>query len=231
MAQNKAFEPSITMEPMSVISGWQQRLIALADNPEYVYRDTPRELIDHHYRRLTTFAGYSEQEVAQAERRLGVCFPGVFRHYLLAMGKSRGELFNGSDLATLDELEEYHTFARKLLAATDPGLRLPSKAAVFLTHQGYCFSYLHADGGFDAPVTHWVEMEREPRIVVPSFAQYVEMQLDLMEQNNRNCRSLGGYYVTLYADGSSSAHYPALSSGDRPQRQSQSRKRWWQLWK
>src|SRR5437764_14528484 len=87
------------MDAKLITAGWKERLLAMVDNPPYVFRDTPEHLIEQHRRRLTTFVGYSEEEVAGAEKCLGVRFPDVFRTYLLKMGRSPGELFRGSELA------------------------------------------------------------------------------------------------------------------------------------
>ena len=78
------------MDPAGIIAGWKQRLINLADHPGYVYVNTPRRLIKQEYRRLTTFVGYPESEVAAAESRLGVRFPAVGQVRHLA-GITRGE--------------------------------------------------------------------------------------------------------------------------------------------
>src|SRR4051812_30554859 len=102
-------------------------------------------------RRLTTFVGYPEPEVAEAEARLGVRFPAVFRQYLFEMGQSPGDLFRGSDLAVIAEFEQFRADALELLAETDPALTLPPEAVVLLFHQVYTFVYLLAIGGFDSP--------------------------------------------------------------------------------
>src|SRR5262245_39747802 len=109
------------MDAASLIASWKQRLIAMAANPPYVYENTPRHLIDGHFRGLATFAGYPESEVAAAESRLGVQFPAVFREYLREMAKSPGSLFCGSDLARLD-FERFRADALALMAETDLSL-------------------------------------------------------------------------------------------------------------
>lgn len=215
------------MDAASIIAGWKERLVAMADNPPYVFRDTPQHLIEQHYRRLTTFVGYSEPEVAGAEGRLGVRFPEVFRAYLLAMGQSQGDLFRGSELAGIGDFERFRTDALALMAETDPGLSLPPDAVVFLFHQGYTFVYLWAVGGFDGPPLQYTETEREPREVAPTFADMVDAELRLMESNNRGFREMGGYYLTLHPGGGATQLHPALSSGERPLDQARSDKRWW----
>src|SRR5687767_5918778 len=129
------------MDAASIIADWKRRLIALAKHPEYVFRDTPQDLIEEHYRRLTTFAGYTEAEVSAAETGFVVQFTMVFRQYLLEMAMSSGDLFRGSDLAGIDQFEQFRAQALELLADTDPALTLPREAIVFLFHQGYMFLY------------------------------------------------------------------------------------------
>jgi hypothetical protein len=33
------------MDAVTIIAGWKERLVAMADDPPYVFRDTPRHLI------------------------------------------------------------------------------------------------------------------------------------------------------------------------------------------
>jgi hypothetical protein len=204
------------MDANSIIADWKRRLIAMAEDPPYVFHDTPQELIAAHHRRLTTFVGYSEEEVAGAEGQLGVRFPVVFRAYLREMGRSPGDLFRGSDLADIAGFDRLRDAALALMAETDPGLTLPPDAVVFLFHQGYAFLYLRAAGGFDSPVWQYAETESEPEEAAPSFADMVGAELRLMESNQATARERGGYYVTLYPDGGAAQSYPALNSGDRP---------------
>jgi hypothetical protein len=215
------------MDAASIIAGWKQRLVALAETPDFVFRDTPQYLIEQHYRRLTAFVGYSEAEVAAAEATLGVRFPAVFRQFLREMAKSPGDLFRGSDLAGITEFPRFRTEALELLAETDPELRLPAEAVVFLWHQGYTFMYLLASGGFDTAPMQWTEAERQPRQVAATFAELVDAELRLMERNNRSCRESGGYYLTLHPDGGASESYPALASGEHPLDQVPADKPWW----
>src|SRR5262249_44840624 len=95
-------------------------------------------------------------------------------------------------------------------------LSLPAEAVVFLFHQGYTFLYVLAVGGFDGHVIQWIETEREPRQVAPTFADMVDAELRLMEGNNTKSREMGGYCLTLHPDGGSTQIYPALVSGERP---------------
>ncbi len=188
----------------------------MAENPPYVFRDTPPELIEQHHRRLTTFAGYSAREITDAEARLGICFPAVFRTYLREMAKSPGDLFRGSHLAGIADFEQFRYDALELMAETDPALTLPRDAVVFLFHHGYTFVYHLATGAFDSPPMQWTETEREPRQVAETFAEMVNAELRLMETNNQAYREKGGYYLTLHPGGGATESHPALASGERP---------------
>jgi hypothetical protein len=200
----------------AVIEGVKRRLVALAADPPYVFRDTPPELAAAYYRRLTTFEGYSESEVTGTEARLGVRFPAVFRAYLRLMGKSPGDLFRGSYLAGIDEFETLRADALALMAETNPDLTLPPAAVVFLFHQGYSLCYLLGEGGFDGPVFNYVETKLAPRVTASGFAEMVDTELRLMEAVDRASREQGGYYMRLDPEGGASYEYPALNSGDRP---------------
>ena len=218
------------MDAAAIIAIWKQRLTSIANQPEYVFRNTPQHLIEQHYRRLTNFIGYSEEEVALAENRLSVLFPAVFREFLLEMAKSPGDLFRGSNLAGITEFEQFRVDALELMAETDPTLTLPPEAVVFLSHQGYTFFYLLARGGFDASPIQWTETHLEPRIVAGTFKEMIDAELQLMEGVNRDFRNQGGLYLTLTADGGMSQWHPSLASGERPLDHAVKNKRWWKLW-
>lgn len=219
------------MDAVTIIDGWKQRLIKLADHPEYVFRDTPQNLIDAHYNRLTNFVGYTEADVVAAEGELRGHFPTVFRQYLLEMAKSPGNLFCGSELAGISDFAQFRAGALELLAETDPALTLPSSAAVFLFHQGYTFTYILAEGGFDGPPMYWMEAEREPHQVASTFAEMIDAELRLMENNNRTFREQGGYYLTLHPDGGASQTHPARASSERPLDHAEAKKQWWEFWR
>jgi hypothetical protein len=202
------------MDVAPIIADWKRRLVAMAETPAYVFRDTPWRWADEYERRLKTFTGFPEAEVAAAEARLGVRFPTVFREYLLRMGRSPGDLFRGTDLAGLEEFEGFRAGAEALLRETDPSLSLPPEAIVFMCHQGYVFVYVLAVGGFDGPPMQWTEGEREPSPVAATFAEMVDAELRLKEENHRKAREQGGYWLTLYPGGGTAESYPAR--GERP---------------
>jgi hypothetical protein len=206
----------MSVDPHSIVAEWKRRLVEMANHPPYVFRDTPEDLIDRHRRNLTTFEGYSLKEVAEAEERLDVRFPTVFRTYLLEMGKHRGELFRGSDLAGPAAFDIFRADALALMAETDPTLSLPPDAIVFLFHQGYTFVYLSATGGFDGPPMQWTEGTRETKQIASTFADMVDAELRGMEDLEHAQRASGGYYLTLRPDGRSTAVHPARNSREGP---------------
>ncbi|MEU0539581.1 SMI1/KNR4 family protein [Nocardia sp. NPDC005978] len=201
----------------SIVAAWKSRLVTLADNPGYVFLDTPQELIDSHRARLTTFGGCGESELEAVELRIGARFPEIFREYLLRMGEHCGDLFRGSDRAGISGFDRLREDAREIVEDAGGAWRLPPDAAVILTHQGYTFDYLRATGGFDGPVLRWSDGKPdEDTQVSPTFTGYVDAQIRLMEHNNRGTRDGGGYYLTLYPGGGGRQVRPARNSGDRP---------------
>jgi hypothetical protein len=86
-----------------------------------------------------------------------------------------------------------------------------------MLHQGYTFSYFQASHGpdFDAPVFQYTECDPAPKQVSPGFAEMLDAQLRLMEENNRREHETGGYFLTV-AGGFTRRSYPALNDGVRP---------------
>ena len=203
------------MNATSLTDQWKRRLVAIVRTPDFVYRDTPATLIEEHRRGRTEFLGYSSDEIATAEATLGIRFPAVFRQYLQVFGRSRGELFVGSDLCSLDGFGVFRFDADRMLARTDPALRLTDDAVVFLWHQGYAFLWFRGIGGDDVPVLSWSDGDTAPEQVALTFAEFVDAQLSQMETVNRRRRELGGFYLTLSESGAVE-HHPALASGHRP---------------
>jgi len=202
-------------EARALIDDVCKRLTAMADDPPFRFVDTPERDAEAYLKRLKTFAGYSEPEVARAEQRLGVVFPTVFRTFLLSMGRDRGELLAGSDLAGVEGFEKFRANAIELMSKSRADESLPPNAVVFLFHQGYSFAYLIADGAFDSAVHHYTERDRGPSVVAPGFAAFLDAELRLAEQVHRQSHEHGGYYLTIDGGYVTQTH-PALNSGDRP---------------
>ncbi len=200
----------------TIIAGICLRLEGLASNRSYRFVNTPRKDAEHFQQLQTSFVGYSDAEIVQAERRLGVVLPLLFRTYLIRMGKHHGDLFVGSDIPTLDRLEEIRDYAQGLMLKSNVSEPLPPNAVVFLLHQGYTFCYFLAEGGFDSPVWNYLEGEARP---TQRFASYGDLLLDevgLMEEVNEKRLEQGGGYLQLHPNGGTTESYPALNSGERP---------------
>ncbi|WP_159372889.1 SMI1/KNR4 family protein [Nocardia caishijiensis] len=203
----------------TVVEEWKSRLIALAERPEYVFVDTPQELIDRHRARLVTFEGCTDAELEAVESRIGGRFPAVFRQYLLQMGEACGDLFRGSETGGIRSFDQLRDDAREIVDDVGGRWALPSDAAVVLTHQGYTFDYVRAVGGFDGPVLRWTDGKpHEETRIAATFARYVDGQLRLCERNNRAARERGGYSLVLFPGGGGRRIYPARNPGDRSQR-------------
>ncbi|MEU4707292.1 SMI1/KNR4 family protein [Nocardia salmonicida] len=200
----------------AVVAEWKSRLVTLADNPEYVFVDTPQALIDDHRARLITFNGCHVEELDAVEARVGGRFPAVFRQYLLDMGEACGDLFRGSDRAGIRDFDRFREDAREIVDDVSGSWNLPADAAIVLTHQGYTFDYVRAIGGFDGPVMRWSDGKpHEDTQIAATFVGYVDAHLRLKERNHRSARERRGY-LTLHPGGGGQRVYPARSSGDHP---------------
>ncbi len=205
----------MTQDAYRIVDGVRRRLIEMTLDPPYRFVNTSRSDAAAYQRHKRTFVGFAETEIASAEARLGGRFPAVFREYLSTIGKSPGELFRGSQLARLSDFDEFRSDAEDLLRESGISELLPDQATVFLFHQGYSFLYFVAEGGFDAPVFQYTEGDKSSRECSRGFAQLMDAELKLAEENDRDARASGGFYVTI-SDGVVTTSHPARSSGVRP---------------
>lgn len=203
------------MDTELLVTSWQTRLVAMIDDRPFRFLDTTRRDAERYLAERKTFCGFSEEEIAAAEARLGGEFPRVFRTYLRRMGRAPGELFCGSDLAEVADLAEFREVALELFRGSDVTTSLPTNAAVFLLHQGYSLAYVVADGSEDGPVFTYAEGENAPRIGAPTFAAFVDGELTACEEGQRELRAAGGYYLRVEGSGGA-IHFPARASGERP---------------
>lgn len=199
-----------------MIDDARRRLTTMADDPPYRFLDTSRGDAQAYQQRKKTFLGHSNAELAAAETRLGVTFPAVFRGYLSELGKACGDLFCGSDLADLASFQQFRLDAEELLRDSNVQHQLPENAIVFLFHQGYSFAFIVADGGLDCPVFQYVEGDEHWSQATAEFAEFVDLEIRLAEQNHHNFHDQGGYYVSIDSDGYASQIYPALADGKPP---------------
>lgn len=199
----------------SLINSIQQRLIAIADNPPYRYVNTSANDRAAHEAQRRSFTGYSNQAIAKVESSLGIRFPTVFRAYLRLMGVTHGDLFRGSNVASIDGFNEHREFAEELMEENSVTWSLEDNAVVFIEHQGYTFCYFIADGGFDSAIHQYVEGEESAKQCSASFAEMISAEVDLAERVNRDFRNAGGYFLTVQG-GRVSENHPARASGIRP---------------
>ena len=217
------------MDADALIEDVKRRLLALAEDPPFRFKQTSRTAAQWYMRRMTTFEGCPPAEIAAAEASLGVQFTDVFRAYLRHMGNARGHLFCGSDIARPSQFAEFRQFGQELMHETSQSLELPPDAVVFLTHQGYQFTFVQPHGGSDCPVLNYTETRSAPMQIAETFAAFLDAELRLMEENHRRSHETGGHYITVRGDGSTSLLFPALASGDRATSKPFKLGDWWRL--
>jgi hypothetical protein len=193
----------------------RERLVRLAAERPFRFTETRRVEAEAYLRRMNDFAGFDEDEVAAANHSMGP-FPRVYEEFLRQMGHARGALFAGSDVEPRDLFRHRHV-AEEIMSGCGVERFLDEDSVVFMTHQGYSFCYFQAPSAsaFDAPVFQYVECEDAPRQVADGFAELLDAEVTLMEENDRATRESGGYLVTV-AGGLERRLYPALDEGRRP---------------
>ena len=198
-----------------IILSARERLSALAERRAFRFVNTRREEAEEYLRHLTEFEGYEYTEIPFLKCAAGL-FPLVFRFYLRHLGRARGELFAGRD-ADPDSMPEYREAADRFLAARGVKNFLDDLSVVFMFHQGYSFLYFQSghDIAFDAPVFQYVEGEPAPKQIAAGFAELLDAELRLMEENNRLERQTGGYLITV-SGGYTRRLYPAQGDGPSP---------------
>jgi SMI1 / KNR4 family (SUKH-1) len=96
----------------------------------------------------------TEAEVSALQRDLGVRLPAAYRAMLLLMGREPDPSFTGTDLS-MRWLRDLQPAALELLEDNGRPFELPPRSFVFLSHQGYQFMYLVADGASDDPPLYY----------------------------------------------------------------------------
>lgn len=193
----------------------KKRISELFENPPFRFKNTKPEPAAEYMKKFIDFEGYSAKEIEQAEARWKLIFPESFRAYLLQMGKKRGQLFQGSDVAGLDQFPTYRKTAQRILGRSTI---LDPNAIVFLSHQGYQCIFLQPNGDSDCPVFLASE-SGEIKKVSESFLDFLEKEVNEMEHLHKDLLASGGYYVTVVAKGNRlhvNQQYPSRLSGDRP---------------
>jgi hypothetical protein len=198
-----------------VVTRIRARLLLLAVRPPFRFVKTYRGEADDYLRRMTEFVGFDEDEMAAASHAMGP-FPSVYGEFLRQMGHARGALFAGSEIEPRRLLLYRHT-AEEIIEDCGVERFLDADSVVFMTHQGYSFCYFQSPSAsaFDAPVFRYVECEDAPKQVAPGFAEFLDAEVSLMEENDRLARESGGYFITV-SGGSERRLYPALDEGRRP---------------
>jgi len=154
-------------------------------------------------------SGFSLDEIAEVEDRMGLKFPEMYREYLRVLGKNRGGLMKGTHLSpkTVEVLLRWQPWAAQLMARSGAEDSLPPNAVVFADHQGYQFWYFVADpSDEDPPVYYYLENNKHVQRVNERFSEFL---LGLLEEDRYAQKWLAG----LRQEGSDRPHendYPAL---------------------
>ncbi len=199
-----------------LMAGVARRLRAMASRPVYRFKRTSRAAAARHVERSTHLLGFSEPEIQTVESFAGTRLPETYRTFLAFMGRSCGDLFCGSDLPRPNDFPAHLLKAQGLLLEEQSGLSLPPRSVVILIHQGYSFAFLEAAPVTDCPVLRYVEGDASFDEAAASFQALLEMELTALERAHERSLASGGYFLTVYPDGSGRQEHPSRNSGVRP---------------
>jgi hypothetical protein len=118
-----------------------------------------------------SFQGLLPREVDQLETLLNVSFPGVYREYLLTMGRRDGGIFRG--IHTFPHFPDLRQWAEELLEEVESEFQLPDDAVVFEMHQGCAFRYFRLGEGDDPPAYGYQEFDSDSAVDADSFSGYL----------------------------------------------------------
>ena len=198
-----------------IINDIAERLWRLREERPFRFLETTREDAWAYLARRGSCMGMLGRDVNML-KKLNTKFPRVFVAYLRRMGRERAGLFIGSD-AEPYYMHEYKQQAIEALRAGGVKQFLGRHSVVFLLHQGY--SFLYFEGGnpsqFDSPIYQYIEGEPEPKRIAAGFAELLDAEVRLMEENNRAERAAGGYFITVKG-GFVRRVYPAQGQGKLP---------------
>lgn len=88
----------------------------------------------------------TEDQIQALEKQLGFKVPGVYREFLLWMGKNRSGILLGTDWL-IEDVPGLKVKLVKLIATNKSPAKLPDDAFVFWGTQGYQFNFLRLSEG------------------------------------------------------------------------------------
>lgn len=111
-------------------------------------------------------------DIDRLERDLGFKLPVAYRAYLRVCGTHPPKSLVGSDCVMTD-LRDNQEAAMEMLTEDEAEWSLPTKAVVFLMHQGYIFFYFDAAESHDPAVFRYYEGDQKPTRVDDRFSYWV----------------------------------------------------------
>ena len=122
-------------------------------------------------RSRTAIEGCSDAEVATFQQERALKLPRAYLRFLGALGVNSGEFLQGSDFL-FEQLDRLQSGAQALLD-DDQGPRLPERAFVFCSHQGYQFLFFDLGEGPDPTVHYYMGGDRRFKVVAPAFSDWL----------------------------------------------------------
>jgi hypothetical protein len=125
------------------------------------------------------FIGCTQMEILSIEDRFAIQLPSCYRDFLGVMGRRAGALFLAGSDYSFPTVLRFRNDAEELLRKCLPEFKLPPTVFVFISHQGYNYSWFNCGKpADDPPVFLFTEGEKEPRMVSDSFSTWLLSAVD-----------------------------------------------------
>ncbi|HEX6681555.1 MAG TPA: SMI1/KNR4 family protein [Candidatus Limnocylindrales bacterium] len=130
-------------------------------------------------------AGLDRDAIQQVQAAWQVDYlPERYVAFLAGMGMRAGQLLVGTD-AFFPRILEMREWAISFFDENDGWMRLPDGALVFAMHQGYLVYWFSDSAAPDPEVVLYMEQEKEPVHVWPSFTGFLNEEYETIYRSPR----------------------------------------------
>lgn len=122
--------------------------------------------------------GLDAEKISGIEAYFSISFPVDYFLFLKEMGLDGGGFLKGSD-CFYDRIYDLRSYAEELLEEDNSNFKLKKEDFVFYSHQGYIFAFFDSSQE-NPPIYYYVEGALEPSIKHPSFASFLEENIQYL---------------------------------------------------
>ncbi len=138
---------------------------------------------------MEDLAGFSEEDIAELEKKYNVRLPLTYKEFLDSIGYSGTSVFS-SVIMVYPSLDEFRDSAYEMVEEDE--YKLPSSSFVFLLDDNY-FLFFDTESGDDPPVYKYSTGSKAPELFYDSFSEwltrYVKAEAELESKYGKELRA------------------------------------------